>query len=223
MVGTLLAGTLTQAHKIDCEGKAAEIGKMNTMIKLCVWHAESDFDKQDKANAIQSFQEAVHLFRVHEMDSSTYYLDEQRMHQVKKHFIELLRQADEMSESNVITKLIIHWFDGDGTALHKRMKMSPDCQVEDINRAYSITHLAISLKKENTTRQDTNFTKLVQRVCIIQNFVFKIAQNALFGDVEPSFVIQWGVQVVPEFSQRLCCIAFTIARFMLEIIKKEQH
>ena len=197
------------------------MGNVNAMIKLGVWYAEGDFDTQDKVNAILWFQQAVDLYKTHNQDYTALHEDEDNIQQAKEQFIELVQQADETGQTDVITKLGIHWLDGVDTELYKRMMLHPMSQACFLNRAYAIIHLTMPLKKENSARQDTNPTELIQRAHAIQESVFKIAQKTLFGDVEPSFIIQWGIQVVPEFSQQLCRITFTIARFMLEQLKKE--
>ena len=157
------------------------------------------------------------------MDSSSCDDDDDEVQQAKEQFIELLRQADEMGATDVITKLGIHWFDGLDTEQDNRRTVRPDWIIDDINKAYATVHLTISLMKEKSARQDTNPTKLIQQAHAIQISVEKITQDALFGETDPMIVSWWGIQVVPEFPQRLCHIVFTFTRFMLEQLKKEQH
>ena len=179
------------------------------------WHAEGDFDTQDKVNAILWFQQAVDLYNAHKMESSALCDDGDEVQQAREQFIELVRQADEIGVIIINTKLCIHWFDGVDTEQDNRMTIHPYWIIGDLSDGYAIVHLAISLMKEKSARQDTNPTELVQRAHAIQRSVERITQNALLGDVEPSIVLQWGVQVVPAFPQRFYCIISTIARFML--------
>ena len=216
---------VTQDKKkaIELYQQAARMGSVNAMIKLGVLHAEGDFDAQGKVNAIQWFQKAVNLYNAHEIDSFTPCDDDEEVQQAKEQFIELIRQADEMSETDVITKLGIHWFDGVDTEQDNRMTIHPDLIIGNISKAYAIVCIAISLMKEKSVRQDTNPTKLIQRARAIWSLAFKIAKSDLCGDIDPLNISYWGFQVVPHFPQRFNCIIVTLARLMLGQLKKEQH
>ena len=221
---SMKGGGVTQDKKkaIELYQQAARMGNVNAMIKLCVWYAEGDFDTQDKVNAILWFQQAVDLHNTHKMKSSAPCEDDDEVQQAKEQFIELLRQADEMSATDT-TKLGIHLFDGVDTEQDNRRTVRPDWIIHDINKAYAIVHLAISLMKEKTSKQGIKTSVLIQQAHAIQKSVEIIAQGALFGDVDPQIVRRWGVQVLPEFPRQFYCIVYTIARFLLEQLKKKQH
>ena len=192
------------------------------MIKLGVLHAEGDFDTQDKVNAIQWFQQAADLYDAHKMYSSVP-CDDEEIQQAKEQFIELTRQADEVSETIIITRLGIHWFDGVEIGEDNRMIVIAHRQAVYISEAYAIIHLGLSLMKKKSAGQDTNPTQLIQQVHAIQKCVEKITKCFVYSGVKQMAIFLWGIQVVPEFPQRLCRIALTVAKFMLEQLKKEQH
>ena len=74
--------------------------------------------------------------------------------------------------------------------------------------------------KEKSARQDTNPTELIRHAKAIWRFVEEITEEALHVDFS-GFL--YGAQKAHEFFQRLCRIAYFIARFMVEQLKKEQH
>ena len=215
---------VTQDEKkaIELYQQAAGMGNVNAMIKLGVWHAEGDFDTQDKVNAIQWFQQTVDLYKAKNCYIFFPHVDNDEAQQAKKQFIELVRQADEMGETDIITKLGIHRFDGVDTEQGLEKRNNPLMQVFEVSSAYAFACLSILHVKEKSVKQDTISIETFQRTHGIRMSVIKATNYLLFDRDDPDDTLH-DAQKAHEYYQRLCLIAFTIARFMLEQLQNEQH
>ena len=217
---------VTQDKKkaIELYQQAARTGNVKAMTKLCVWYAEGDFDTQDKVNAIQWFQQAVDLYNAHILYQ---YIscddDDDEVQQVKEQFIKLLLQADEMGETDNITKLFIHLFDGINSVREKKRIIEPIWQTGIVRETYSFVHLAISLMKERSAGRGINFTKLFQQVITVERYTEHIIFDVFRENIHIDHNDPQAFQKSSKLDNQLCCIVYTLARFMVEQLKKEQH